>query len=129
MLTTSGKSIMIAEDESIIALDIKSILSMAGHNVVSVVNDAETLIDEISKKKSDLIVMDINLKGKINGIQATYEIRKKLNVPVLFISGSNKKSIRDMTGLAPYDIIAKPYEESALVNSVQNLLNNESDSS
>ena len=121
------RSIIIAEDESIIAMDIKNILSMAGYNILSIVRNKKELIKEVSSKKPDLIVMEIKMKGKTDETQGPYEIKNSFDMPVLFISDSysNEKPIIDATEPVNHNVIAKPYEEKKLLNMVENLLNTE----
>ena len=81
-----GETILIVEDESIIAEDIRILLSDLGYSVFKE-STGETAISTAESKQPDLVLMDINLKGKTDGIQAAEIIQQKLDIPVIFISG------------------------------------------
>ncbi len=80
------KNIIIAEDENIIALDIKKRIESMGHHVALIVNSGELAIDAALSVKPDLILMDITLKGKVNGIDAGIEIWNKFQIPIIFVT-------------------------------------------
>ena len=71
------KNLLIVEDESIIARDYKLMIEHSGHNVVKIVNNGKDAIEVAVESNPDFILMDINIKGKMNGIEAAEEIHKK----------------------------------------------------
>jgi len=118
----SNNSILIAEDESIIALDVKNILEKSGYNVVSFVNDGETLLSKVWEEPPSLIIIDIYLKGKTSGIEIAHKIWGKYNIPVIFISGIDARNLKKNLDFTKCDFVKKPFRETELIKAVQKFL-------
>lgn len=86
----SKAGVMIVEDEAITALEIRSVIESADYEVLSVVYSGEDAIKEALTLKPDLILMDIILKGEIDGVDAARKIKEFLDIPVLYI---DRKSV------------------------------------
>ena len=111
----SKANILIVEDESIIALDIRNSLESNGYQVAGQADRGEDAISQAGRLRPDLILMDISLKGNMNGIEAAEQIRAKFDIPVIFISAYTDASIIELARNAePYGYILKPFEERAL---------------
>jgi two-component system, response regulator PdtaR len=76
--------ILIVEDETVIALGIESKLKILGYEATSIVNSGEKAIEKAESEKPDIILMDIRLKGEMDGIEAAEVIRNKFGIPVIF---------------------------------------------
>ena len=76
--------ILIVEDETIIAMEVESQLQRLGYEVTSVVDTGEKAISKAESDKPDLILMDIRIKGEMDGIDAAEVIRNKFGIPVIF---------------------------------------------
>lgn len=112
----SKKTILIAEDEAIVSLDLKMLLKHDNFVVSSTVSSGEDLITQYNLKKPDLIIADLKLKGKISGLEAINEIRKINNTPVIIISGSLKSKLKKIADSIPNsEILQKPFEQSDLL--------------
>ncbi|MCD4759235.1 MAG: response regulator [Arcobacteraceae bacterium] len=81
--------ILIVEDDRIIAKDIEKTLSKKGFNVIQITSSHIETINFLENNKVDLILMDINIKGAIDGIQSCDEINQKYNIPIIFITAYN----------------------------------------
>jgi len=79
-------NIAVVEDEGIVAMDIKKSLQMLGYNVSFVSDTGEKAIKNIQENKVDLVLMDIVLKGKMDGIETAQIIIDKMNIPVVFLT-------------------------------------------
>lgn len=90
-------NILVVEDEAIVALATKFILTNMGHITLAVVSKGEQVLDEISKQKVDLILMDIKLKGELDGVGAAEKIREISNVPILFLTGNSDSATKELT--------------------------------
>jgi response regulator NasT len=117
------KSIIIAENESIVAMDIASILKRFGAEQVIIVHDGKTLLEKALTSSPDLIIADIYLGGKSMGTDTVEKIWEKVNVPVLFVSAVNnitrfKEKYKKMN----CRFLDKPFVESDLKNAIKNLL-------
>ena len=78
-MNSQNPKILIVEDENIIALDIRSMLEDLGYLVSGIVSSGEESIQRASKIKPDLVLMDIKLKGSIDGLKAGEEIYKQFH--------------------------------------------------
>jgi len=78
--------ILIVDDDIIIAKDIKSILNNKELNVVKITSSHNETISFLKENKVDLILMEINIKGGVDGIQSCNEINIKYNIPIIFIT-------------------------------------------
>ena len=79
-------SVLVVEDESIVSKDIQYSLKKLGYNVVGAAATGHKAIELCGEKLPDIILMDIMLKGDINGIQASTRIKEVYNIPVIFLT-------------------------------------------
>lgn len=113
-------NILIVEDEGIVAKHIKTTLERAGYNVTATVVSGEDALLSLKKKKPDLVLMDIKLKGKMNGIQAAKKIYKEQKIPVIFLTAyANDKLIQLAKKSEPFGYLVKPFEETGLKTSIE----------
>lgn len=113
-------NIMVVEDESIVAKDIQQSLKKLGYNVVDVCSTAESAIISALEKKPDLILMDIMLKGEKSGIDAADEIKRTMNVPVVFLTAYADESTLNKAKITePYGYIIKPFKEIELHTTIE----------
>ena len=119
-MTGNRYDIIVAEDEAIIALELKLLLIRNNYNVLAVVKSGEDLIEESSKQNPDVIITDINLKGKLNGIEAAKMINKKgKKTPVIFVTGYSDEGTHTTAMTASPDaFLLKPFNERSLIKSV-----------
>jgi two-component system, response regulator PdtaR len=115
----SEKSILIAEDDVIVAMDLEQILKSWKYNVKSI-SSGEEAVKEAFENKPDLILMDINLKG-MDGIEAARKIRK-LSIPIIFISGSNYQNLVKNVETSMHAYLCKPFDGERLQNEIQSAL-------
>jgi len=107
--------VLIVEDERIIAHDIESKLTQAGYKIVGVSISGEDAIKKASKLKPDLVLMDIVLKGKKDGIQAAKNIRINNNIPVVYLTAyMDKKILSRVKNSSPFGYLIKPFDEREL---------------
>jgi CheY-like chemotaxis protein len=84
------KKILIVEDETLIALDLKNRFEHYGYHVLPVVGSAAKALESAVKNRPDIILMDVVLKGEKTGIDAACAIVENYAVPILFITGNAK---------------------------------------
>ncbi len=122
-LSGNGWKILVVEDEAIIAMDIQSILRKLGLGQTEVVHTGEESIQRVAAGRPHLVLMDIKLKGKLDGIQAAHEIFTQYHVPVIYITAfGDEGTLKRANGTARYGFITKPFEETDLQSTVQNAL-------
>ncbi len=114
--------IIIAEDEKIVALDIKNILLKKGYKVLAIVNTSDDIIKEAKKNLPDLVIMDIMLKGSFNGIKAAKRISSSVKVPILYISGLPKDQLVEFFNEDTF-YLSKPFSQEALLSSIEDVIN------
>lgn len=119
----SKLKILIVEDNTIAALDIQSQLNMMSYEVPATVLSGEEALRKINEIKPDLVLMDINLKGEINGIRTAKTIKEKFNLPVIFLTAYSEEKMKNNTELIEYDgYIKKPFDSFELVEVIEDVL-------
>jgi PAS domain S-box-containing protein len=114
-----NKKILVVEDEFITAADLIGTLASMGFSVPGSTDLGEEVLGLAETHSPDLILMDINLKGKVNGIQAADEVKKRLNIPIIFLTGqSDEATILQAIESEPYGYIIKPFEERTLKTAI-----------
>ncbi|MEE8392664.1 MAG: response regulator [Anaerolineae bacterium] len=112
--------ILVVEDESIVALDIQSQLTDLGYNVLSVVTSGEKAIRKAAEIKPDLVLMDIQLKGKIDGVEAAEQIRTRHNIPVIYLTAHvDKVTFQRAKVTEPFAYLLKPFDERELHTAIE----------
>jgi PAS domain S-box-containing protein len=111
----SKTRVMVVEDESIVAIDIGQRLEGLGYEVTATVSSGEKAIEMAEKTRPDLILMDIVLKGKIDGIEAASQIGDNLGIPVVYLTAySDEKTLKRAKLTGPFGYIIKPFEDREL---------------
>ncbi|MFH0787090.1 MAG: PAS domain S-box protein [Pseudomonadota bacterium] len=107
--------ILIVEDEAIIALDLKSNLEQMGYTVMAQVNSGEKALEMVEQEPPDLVLMDIILKGKMDGIEAADIIRSRWDIPVVFCTAYADRDRLERAKLVyPFGYIIKPFQDNDL---------------
>ena len=116
----SQKKILIVEDESIIAEDISDSLISLGYRISGMVYSGEEAIEAAAKCRPDLVLMDVNLQGEIDGITAAAEIRSRFQIPVVYLTAyADENTLRRVNATKPFGYIVKPFEEKNLHTTIQ----------
>ncbi len=90
--------VLIVEDEAIFAMSMQRVLTMLGYEVCGPISTGEEAVSWSKKENPDLIIMDVSLKGQMDGIEAAGEIRSVCNVPIIFISGYQEDKLLEKAG-------------------------------
>lgn len=107
--------ILIVEDESIVARDIQKMLLGLNYAVVNIVSSGEAAIQAALDLRPDLVLMDIGLKGDIDGIETATRIRAHGDVPVIYLTAYSNATILERAKITePFGYILKPFEERDL---------------
>jgi DNA-binding LytR/AlgR family response regulator len=113
------KSILIVEDEPLIADDIAGTLKEKGYGIMGPVDNAEEATSLLSKSKPNLVLLDIQIKGKKDGIQLGNEIRSKYKLPFIYITSFYDRATLDRAkSTEPQAYIVKPFDEKDLLINV-----------
>ncbi|MGB3513443.1 MAG: ATP-binding protein [Microcoleaceae cyanobacterium] len=104
-------NILIVEDELIAAENISRNLNQFGYTVTGKVQSGEKAIENITENPPDLVLMDIKLKGKLNGIETADKINKMFPIPIVYITAySDSITIKKATKTTPYGYLIKPFK-------------------
>ena len=111
-----GKArILIVEDEAIIAMEIELSLIKLGYQVVAIVDTGEVAIARAKILKPDIILMDIRLKGDIDGINAASQIRSESDIPIIFLTAHAEDDKLERAKLIlPFGYLLKPIQDRDL---------------
>jgi CheY-like chemotaxis protein len=117
-------SILIVEDDSLIALHLQELLQNAGYDVPDPVASGEEAIEYVrTSPLPDLILMDITLDGRLNGVETARQIEKISDIPVIFISAHSDMELLASEGKsAPTAFIAKPFIRDDILQKVEKML-------
>lgn len=122
-LVENDVKILVVEDEAIIAMDIQGILKKMGYIDSEVVFSGEESIEKVAARRPHLVLMDIKLKGNLDGIQAAKHIYYEYQVPVVYITAfGDENTIKRANGTARFGYITKPFEEADLKSAIHKAL-------
>lgn len=114
-----GIRILLVEDESIICEDIKKSIDTIGFEMVGCVHTGEEALSVIDDVQPDLVLMDIVLGGRMNGIQAAKAIKERHKRPVVFLTSySDKITVSRAQEAGPYGYIVKPFNDIELKEAI-----------
>jgi PAS domain S-box-containing protein len=112
--------ILIVEDEKIVARDIENRLKSFGYAVAAVVSTGEAAIKKAAETLPDLVLMDILLKGDMDGVRAAEQIRTRFNIPVIYLTAyADDKTLQRAKITEPFGYIIKPFEERELRTTIE----------
>ncbi len=115
--------ILIVEDEYIIAANLQENLETLGYGVVGIASSATEAIEKAVALRPDLVLMDIQLQGERDGIQAAEQIWTRLQIPVIFVTGYSDKSTLDRAKVTfPFGYLLKPVQGKALYVAIETAL-------
>ncbi|MCC5667284.1 response regulator [Nostoc sp. CHAB 5784] len=116
--------ILVVEDEYILAINLQESLESLGYTVLDIADSAEGAIVKATELRPNLILMDIRLRGEMDGIQAAEQIWHNLQIPAIYVTGHSDKSTVDRATLtSPFGYILKPIKEQELYVAIQTALN------
>lgn len=115
--------ILIVEDEALLAVDLEESLKDFGYKVVGAVATGDRAVRETLQSEPDLILMDINLPGELDGIEAYSRIREHLDIPVVYLTGYSERDVLERAKRTePYGYLAKPISLAELRSTLETAL-------
>ncbi len=113
-------SILIVEDEMIIAANISLQLNHLGYEVTGIIPRAEEVLPEIRQHIPDIILMDINLKGDLDGIELVQLIQNEFKIPIIYLTAnSDETHFEKAKATNPYAFISKPFKKLDLQRAIE----------
>ena len=121
----SRKQILIVEDEPIVSRDIQHTIVSFGYEVAATASSGEEAVRKAVERMPDLILMDIVLKGEMDGVEAAACIQARRNVPVVYMSAHSDVELLDRAKMAcPYGYVNKPFTDRELAMAIELALSN-----
>jgi two-component system, response regulator PdtaR len=112
--------ILVVEDEAVILLQLEEILHTIGYTVAGLAASGEDAIEKARRLKPDLVLMDIVMPGKLDGIEAAKIITEELAIPVVFVTSyADDTIIEKAKSVKPYGYIVKPFNELIIKATVE----------
>jgi CheY-like chemotaxis protein len=116
-------NIMVVEDEGVVSIDIRNMLLKAGYSIAAVAFQGEEAVMKAEQSNPDLVLMDIGLKGEIDGIEAAKRIRDRFQIPVVFLTGfADDATVTKAQEVNPSGFIIKPINEQELNQTLEGIL-------
>lgn len=113
-------TILVVEDEGIVAQEIKSRLEKTGYSVCAVAHDGNTAIAHAGEMRPDLILMDIRLKGEMDGVEAAGLIGERFGIPVVYLTAYTDPATLERAKVKdPFGYVVKPFETRSLMVSIE----------
>jgi PAS domain S-box-containing protein len=114
------KSILIVEDEGVVALSIQAALTKMGYRVVGIAVTGNEAIALALEHKPDVILMDIHIKGDIDGIQTTEKLNETTDIPVIFLTAyADDETVRRALKTRSHSYLVKPYNPRELYSNIE----------
>lgn len=114
------RRLLVVEDDWFIGMELETVLREAGYEVVDVVPSAEEAVAAAVRQRPDLILMDIRLAGKRDGIEAAIEIRDRADISCIFVSAHQDEASRARAARArPAGWVAKPFSHAQIVAAIE----------
>ncbi len=112
--------ILIVEDERLVAEDLRDTLTQVGYSVTGIVASGERAIEKVAETPPDLVLMDINLSGDMDGISAAEVIRSRHGTPVVYLTAfSNDRTLARARETDAFGFIVKPFQEKAVIAAIE----------
>ena len=107
--------VLIVEDEFVVANDLKLMLEQAGYTINDIADSAEEADESLQNQKPDIVILDIQLKGKLSGIDFSKKLKTE-NIPFIYVSAnSNQKILEEAKTTEPYGFLVKPIRKKDLL--------------
>ncbi len=117
---STAKTILVVEDERIVAKDLQHVLSRFGYSVPATAASSEDAIRLAAEKCPDLVLMDIRIKGHRDGIETAAILRERFGVPIIFLTAyADDDAVARAKKAEPYGYLVKPVRADELRNTVE----------
>ncbi|MFT6519072.1 MAG: CheY-like chemotaxis protein, partial [Candidatus Azotimanducaceae bacterium] len=114
------KTLLLVEDEVLVARDITARLTRMGYEVIGSATRGLEAVEKALSLRPDLILMDINLKDEMDGVEAAIRIRHQYDVPVIFCTAySNDATLERAKVSEPYGYVLKPFDNRELNTNIE----------
>ena len=116
----SPAKILIVEDEMIIGANISLQLTKLGYEVTGIVTRGEEALNHVRQHKPDIVLMDIQLKGNLDGIETVQLMHKEIDIPVIYLTANaDQDHFNRAKSTNPYAFISKPFKKMDLEHAIE----------
>lgn len=116
----ANETILVVEDETLVGLELKEDLERLGYFVPEVLESGEAVVQAVARLQPDLLLMDIRLRGSLDGIEAAYQAKAEFDVPVIYLTAySDSDTLRRAALTGPDAFLLKPFDERELAANVE----------
>jgi PAS domain S-box-containing protein len=121
----SGPRILLVEDERIVAMHIQGRLQRLGYSVTGIASTGEAAIQAATERQSDLALVDIRLKGPMDGVEVARHFRDRLHLPVVYLTAyTDSATVERAKQTEPFGYLVKPFDEKELHTTIEVALHN-----
>ncbi len=114
-MTMAKVQVLIVEDEAIVSMDLRYKLETLGYSVAAEIRSGEEAVDAVCHLRPDLVLMDIKLAGELDGIDAAGEIRRRFNIPVVYLTAYIDEATLERAEMTePFGYLLKPFDDAKL---------------
>jgi PAS domain S-box-containing protein len=118
--SAKGARILIVEDESIIAHNVAGRLRELGYDIVGTITHGEDAVREATAQHPDVVLMDICLAGKMDGVTAAEQIRSRIDIPIIYLTGyADAATLQRAKVTEPFGYVLKPFEIRELHTAIE----------
>ncbi len=115
--------IAVVEDEGIVAMDIGKCLTSLGYEIAFISDSGEKALEELEQTKADLVLMDVELKGNMDGLETALIVKDKHSIPVIFLTAfEDDETLAKINKLSPSGYLVKPFEDEELRSKLESVL-------
>jgi CheY-like chemotaxis protein len=118
----SAARILVVEDEAVVAMSECFVLESLGYQVTSSVASGEQAIAAAERESPDLVLMDVRLQGRMSGLEAAREIRRRFGIPIVFVTANEGDELDPADLQSPAARIPKPFTDQQLERALRETL-------
>jgi len=120
MAKAEKAKILVVEDDRYAAIYIKQTLESFGFDAIEIAVSGEEAIQKAKEMNSDVVLMDIVLKGKMDGIEAAEIIKEQLGIPIIYLTAySDDKMVKRAKATKPVGYLLKPFQQRDLQQGIE----------
>jgi PAS domain S-box-containing protein len=115
--------IMVVEDEAVISMEIQDRLTKMGHSICGTAVSGEEAVSVATAKRPDLILMDVHLRGEVDGVQTAKQIRDRIEIPIIYLTAfADDRTVERAKQTEPFGYLIKPFSEKELYAAIETAL-------
>ena len=115
-----SRAVLIVEDESVVAHDLQQILADVGYDPFAIAATADEALARATKRRPDIVLLDIRIKGRLDGIQAAQLLQERFSVPIVYLTAhADDATLERAKQTRPYGYLLKPVKPAELRSAIE----------